>query len=695
MFRKIVAKVEAYFLAVIAFLKNKWYRYQLTRWLLIVFLSITLLLSLYLTFIAKTADVKNLRSNLSQTTTIYDKDGDKAGYLYAQKGTWVSLDQISPNVPNAVLATEDRNFYQEYGFSIKGILRASLVNVKNKLLRNHTTSAGGSTLTQQLVKNALLTQEQTMTRKIKELFLSIQVENDYSKKQILAMYLNKAYFGSGVWGVEDAAQKYFGVHASQLTVPQSAMLAGILKNPTAYNPRTSPEAAKQRRNVVLGLMATMGVINENQLSVYQSSALTLRDTYESKSGYKYPYYFDAVINEAISKYGLTENQIMNDGYKIYTSLDQRYQTSMQSAFKNESLFPYDATDGTEAQGAAIAMNPKNGGVFALVGGRDSKGHTFRGYNRATQLSRSPGSTMKPLAVYTPALESGYSYDSIIQDKYQSYGKNQYTPKNWNSVYQGNIRLYQALALSKNTSAVWLLNKIGVTKGYDSVEKFGINLAKSDENLSLALGGMKKGVSPYQMASAYTAFANNGQRYSPHLITKIVDSSGKVIIDNENPDSSQVMSAKVAKNMTSMMIDVYSQGTGQSAKPAGYTIAGKTGTTEGVNGNDGDTDHWYIGYTKDVVLATWTGFDSNNYSLEDEGTRGGSALFKAVMGDILPYTQNTYIGVKAASTRLAQRQAEEDKAYQDNSNSSNVGSRINDTLNDWGSRIKDAFGGLFN
>lgn len=224
MFRKIVAKVEAYFLAVIAFLKNKWYRYQLTRWLLIVFLSITLLLSLYLTFIAKTADVKNLRSNLSQTTTIYDKDGDKAGYLYAQKGTWVSLDQISPNVQNAVLATEDRNFYQEYGFSIKGILRASLVNVKNKLLRNHTTSAGGSTLTQQLVKNALLTQEQTMTRKIKELFLSIQVENDYSKKQILAMYLNKAYFGSGVWGVEDAAQKYFGVHASQLTVPQSAML---------------------------------------------------------------------------------------------------------------------------------------------------------------------------------------------------------------------------------------------------------------------------------------------------------------------------------------------------------------------------------------------------------------------------------------------------------------------------------------
>lgn len=695
MFRKIVPKVENGVLVVVAFLKNKWYRYQLTRWLLIGFLSITLLLSLYLTFIAKTADVKNLRSNLSQTTTIYDKDGDKAGYLYAQKGTWVSLNQISPNVQNAVLATEDRNFYQEYGFSIKGILRASLVNVKNKLLRNNTTSAGGSTLTQQLVKNALLTQEQTMTRKIKELFLSIQVENDYSKKQILAMYLNKAYFGSGVWGVEDAAQKYFGVHASQLTVPQSAMLAGILKNPTAYNPRTSPEAAKQRRNVVLGLMATMGVINENQLSVYQSSALTLRDTYESKSGYKYPYYFDAVINEAISKYGLTENQIMNDGYKIYTSLDQRYQTSMQSAFKNESLFPYDATDGTKAQGAAIAMNPKNGGVFALVGGRDSEGHTFRGYNRATQLRRSPGSTMKPLAVYTPALENGYSYDSIIQDKYQSYGKNQYTPKNWNSVYQGNIRLYQALALSKNTSAVWLLNKIGVTKGYDSVKKFGINLAKSDENLSLALGGMKKGVSPYQMASAYTAFANNGQRYSPHLITKIVDSSGKVIIDNENPDSSQVMSAKVAKNMTSMMIDVYSQGTGQSAKPAGYTIAGKTGTTEGVNGNDGDTDHWYIGYTKDVVLATWTGFDSNNHSLEDEGTRGGSALFKTVMGDILPYTPNTYIGVKAASTRLAQRQAEEDEAYQDNSNSSNVGSRINDTLNDWGSRIKDVFGGLFN
>ncbi|WP_425270493.1 PBP1A family penicillin-binding protein [Ligilactobacillus ubinensis] len=666
-FKKIMAVVWNY-------IRVKWHRYQFTRWLAIIFLSIAVIASIYLTYVAKTTDVKGLKATLERSTEIYDVNGKKAGYLYSQKGTWVPLSKISKNVQNAVLSTEDRNFYHEYGFSIKGIARAVLLYIRNRVTGSDVISGGGSTITQQLVKNAFLTQEQTFSRKAKEIFLAVQVENDYSKKEILAMYLNNAYFGNGVWGVQDAAKRYFGVSASKLTVPQAATLAGMLRSPSAYNPVDHPKAAKSRRNVVLSLMVENNKLSSTDAKKYQSTAMVTKDSYSYTSGYKYPYYFDAVINEAISRYGLTESEIMNKGYKIYTALNQNYQEKMQDAFANNSLFPYDASDGTKAQGGSIAINPKTGGVAALVGGR-SGSHVFRGYNRATQLVRSPGSSIKPIAVYTPALENGYFYDSTVKDILKSYGSNNYTPKNWNSVYSGNLPMYEALALSKNTSAVWLLNKIGVQKGYDSVKKFGIKVSKSDDNLSLALGGMKNGVSPYEMASAYEAFANKGVHYSTHLITKIVDSSGNVIVDNTKVSSKRIISKKIANEMTSMMIDVYKIGTGVSAKPSGYTIAGKTGSTQSTTSSTSgsDNDHWYIGYTPDVVVATWVGFDSSKYSLQNEGTRGGSALFKKEMEGILPYTANTKFTVEAASTRASA--ASSSSSSDSSSSSSDVWSSV--------------------
>ncbi|GAW64376.1 multimodular transpeptidase-transglycosylase PBP 2A [Ligilactobacillus acidipiscis DSM 15836] len=630
----------------------KWRRFQIWRWLLVAFLSIFLVASVYLVYIAKTTDVSGLRSALQQSTEVYDDKNQKAGFLYSQKGTWVSKDEMSKNVSNAVLSSEDRNFYHEYGFSVKGLGRAAWLLVKNKLTGANYISGGGSTLTQQLVKNAFLSQEQTFSRKAKEIFIAMQVENDYSKDDILTMYLNNAYFGNGVWGVEDAAQKYFGVHASQLSVPQSATLAGMLSNPGQYNPIDNPQKSRMKRNVVLQTMVENKKITSAEAKEYQATGIVLNDTYQYRSGYKYPYYFDAVINEATKDYGLTEAEIMNKGYKIYTSLNQNQQAKMQSSFADPSLFPSAASDGTKAQAGSIAIDPNTGGVSAVVGGR-SGSHVFRGYNRGTGLIRSPGSTIKPLAVYTPAIESGYHYDSKVEDKLQPYGKNDYTPHNWDDQYAGEMRMYQALALSKNTSAVWLLNKIGVQKGFRSVEKFGIPLDKSDENLSLALGGLKKGVSPYQMASAYTAFANSGVRKDPHFITKIVDSEGKTVVDNTRIKSKHVMSKRVAKQMTSMMMDVYNNGTGQSAKPYGYTIAGKTGSTESTsaeNGNGDDNDKWYIGYTPDVVVATWIGFDSTKYSIANVGTNAGSALFKSEMEGILPYTAQTSFDTKSASTR---------------------------------------------
>lgn len=632
--------------------RRKFWRYQIWRWLAVIFLSVFLITSIYLIFIAKTANVGNLKTELEQSTEIYDYQGKKAGHLYSQKGTWESLDNISVNMQNAVLSTEDRNFYHEYGFSFKGIGRAGVLYLKNKLLGRSYISGGGSTLTQQLVKNAFLSQEQTFSRKAKEIFIAMQVENEYSKKEILTMYLNNAYFGNGVWGVEDASKKYFGVSASQLSVNQAATLAGMLTNPSGFNPIDHPQNSKQRRNVVIDLMAENQKISKSQAKIYKAQSMVVDDEYHYESGYKYPYYFDAVINEAIKKYGLTESQIMNRGYKIYTSLNQNYQASLQNSFADSSLFPYDAEDGTKAQGGSVVMNPKTGGVAAVVGGR-SGSHVFRGYNRATQLVRSPGSTIKPIAVYTPAIEAGYHYDSILQDNLKSYGTNKYTPHNWNNVYAGKIAMYKALAESKNAAAVWLLNKIGVQSGYDMVKKFGLGVTKNDDNLSLGLGGLTKGESPYQMASAYTTFANKGVKNDSHFITKIVDASGKVIVDNTSPSSKRIISTKNAKEMTSMMMDVYNIGTGTDAKPSGYTIAGKTGSTQSADGTStSDKDHWYIGYTPDVVVATWVGFDSSKHSLTDEGTRGGSALFKDEMESILPATKQTSFGIKSASSKVA-------------------------------------------
>lgn len=679
-FKKITESLKRYLSLFGSWLKEKCHRYQLIRWFIVACLSIFLATSIYLIYVAKTANVKGLENALERPTTIYDKDGDRAGYLYSQKGTWVSLDKISPNVADAVLSTEDRNFYHEYGFSIKGMVRALLLNLKNRIMGSSDIAGGGSTLTQQLVKNAFLSQEQTISRKAKEIFIAMQVENTYSKKQILAMYLNNAYFGNGVWGIEDASEKYFGVHASQLTVPQAATIAGMLKNPNGYNPKDHPAESRQRRNVVLTLMKDNGKLTQEQMKSYQDSPMITSDNYQYDSGYRYPYFFDAVIGEAIKKYGLSEEDIMNRGYKIYTTLDQNYQSTMQTDFADSSLFPYDADDGTRAQGASIAIDPKTGGVTALVGGRNDS-HVFRGYNRATQLVRSPGSTIKPLAVYAPALQHGYHYDSMVEDKYQAYGSNKYSPKNATGTYQGKIMLYQALAESKNTTAVWLLNKIGVSEGYRSAEKFGLKLSDSDKNLSLALGGLKKGVSPMTMASAYSAFANGGVKYDAHFIRRIVDASGKTIVDEEDADSTRVVSEKVANEMTSMMIDVYKNGTGVSAKPYGYTIAGKTGSTQG-NGVDptaADTDRWYIGYTPDVVLATWVGFDSNKNSIENAGTRGGAALFKSEMEGILPKTKQSQFKVKAASTL----------AYENISSSSNLW----DSIKNAGANIEKSGSGI--
>ena len=610
-----------------------WRRFHLTKILLIIGLGFSLLTGGYLFYLAKTTNVKDLQNALKATTIIYDKNGDQAGSLTGQKGTYVELDAISENLQNAVVATEDRSFYKNSGINYGRFFLAILTLGR---------SGGGSTITQQLAKNAYLSQDQTVERKAKEFFLALEINKKYSKKEILTMYLNNAYFGNGVWGIEDASKKYFGVSASQLSLDQSAVLAGMLKGPEIYNPLYSVENATNRRNTVLQNMVAAGYID--QATADQSAAVDIHgqlvDAYEGKSeDYRYPSYFDAVINEAVNEYGLTEEDIVKNGYRIYTELDQNYQASMQVIYDNTALFPV-AEDGTRAESGSVALDPKTGGVRALVGRVGSDQNPgFRSYNYATQAARSPGSTIKPLVVYSPAVAEGWSTNKELDNSTTQYGS--YEVNNYAGIQSSpTVPMYQALAESLNLPAVATANELGLNTVFEYGKKFGLNMDKVDKSLAVALGA---GVTtnPMQMAQAYGTFANGGVMNDAHLITKIENASGQVV-KSHSQKSTRVLSGSTTDKMTNMMLGTFSNGTGVNAAPYGYTMAGKTGTTETSFNKDLSGDQWVIGYTPDVVISQWLGFpttDENHY-LTDSSAGTASEIFRNVANSVLPYTDGT-------------------------------------------------------
>lgn len=642
-----------------------WRRFHLTKILLIIGLGFSLLTGGYLFYLAKTTNVKDLQNALKATTIIYDKNGDQAGSLTGQKGTYVELDAISENLQHAVVATEDRSFYKNSGINYGRFFLAILTLGR---------SGGGSTITQQLAKNAYLSQDQTVERKAKEFFLALEINKKYSKKEILTMYLNNAYFGNGVWGIEDASKKYFGVSASQLSLDQSAVLAGMLKGPEIYNPLYSVENATNRRNTVLQNMVAAGYID--QATADQSAAVDIHgqlvDAYEGKSeDYRYPSYFDAVINEAVNEYGLTEEDIVKNGYRIYTELDQNYQASMQVIYDNTALFPV-AEDGTRAESGSVALDPKTGGVRALVGRVGSDENPgFRTYNYATQAARSPGSTIKPLVVYSPAVAAGWSTNKELDNSTTQYGS--YEVNNYAGIQSSpTVPMYQALAESLNLPAVATANDLGFDTVFEYGKKFGLNMDKVDKSLAVALGA---GVTtnPMQMAQAYGTFANGGVMNDAHLITKIENASGQVV-KSHSQKSTRVLSGSTTDKMTNMMLGTFSNGTGVNAAPYGYTMAGKTGTTETSFNKDLSGDQWVIGYTPDVVISQWLGFpttDENHY-LTDSSAGTASEIFRNVANSVLPYTDGTQFdsvknsyaenGIAPVGEETTETDSKEDKGF---------------------------------
>ena len=669
-------------------IRKFWRRYHLTKIVIILGLSAGLLVGTYLFAIAKSTNVNDLQNALKTRTLIFDREEKEAGALSGQKGTYVELTDISKDLQNAVVATEDRSFYKNDGINYGRFFLAILTAGR---------SGGGSTITQQLAKNAYLSQDQTVERKAKEFFLALELTKKYSKEQILTMYLNNAYFGNGVWGIEDASKKYFGVSASQLTLDQAATLAGMLKGPELYNPLNSVETSTNRRDTVLQNMVAAGYIDKNQEieAAGADMASQLQDKYEGKiSDYRYPSYFDAVVDEAVSKYNLTEEEIVNNGYRIYTELDQNYQANMQVVYEDTSLFPK-AEDGTHAESGSVALEPKTGGVRSVVGsvaGDDKPG--FRNFNYATQSKRSPGSTIKPLVVYTPAVEAGWALNKQLDNHTMQYDS--YQVDNYAGIKTSpEVPMYQALAESLNLPAVATVNALGIDKAFDARERFGLNMENVDRVLGVALGGGVE-TNPLQMAQAYATFANEGLMPEAHFITRIENASGQVIKSHKNSQK-RVVDKSVADKMTSMMLGTFTNGTGISSSPTDYVMAGKTGTTEAAFNSVYTSDQWVIGYTPDVVITHWLGFpttDENHY-LAGSTSNGAAHVFRSMANTILPYTpgstftvENAYKqnGIEPENTK---KQAIENEANQSEDPIADIRSRAQNLVDEAGRAISEA------
>lgn len=538
----------------------------------------------------------NMRPAVS--SQVFDSQGKLITTLHSDQNRLpIDINKVPKNLQNAFIAAEDNRFYDHIGVDPIGILRAVVTNLTNRGI-----AQGGSTITQQLAKNAFLSQDQTLKRKIQEAILALELERKYSKKEILEMYMNQIYFGRGAYGIQTAAHTYFGKDVGDLTLAECAMIAGLPKSPNYYS--SSVNEATARKNVVVGQMEKYGYITPSQAEEAKKSSLDIKQKSTSNTTDETAYFIDYVTQEIAQKYG--DDALYKDGLKIYTTLDTDKQHAAVQAMRHLPETHTDDQGLTQPQGAIISIDPKTGHILAMVGGRGQDS-----FNRASMAVRQPGSAFKPF-VYMTAMEHDMTPDTIMEDKKVEYGG--WSPHNADNSYQGRMPLWKALALSVNTVAVQLADKIGPSNVIANAKKLGITTlvedgSPNDDNLaSAALGGLTKGVTPLEMAAAYGAFANKGVYIKPTAIVKILDRNGNVLEDNSSDvQKTQVMSEKTAYEMTSMLEGVITRGTGTAAS-IGRPAAGKTGTT------DDNHDAWFIGYTPDIVTAVWVGDDTGSQSL---------------------------------------------------------------------------------
>lgn len=543
-----------------------------------------------------------------QTLIVYDEAGAEITRLDAgEDRVWISLDEIPKHVREAFISAEDNRYYEHPGIDIIRIFGALWQDIKAG-----SYVQGASTITQQLIKLSHLSAEKTMSRKLEEAVLAYQMEQQFSKDDILEMYMNYVYMGRGYYGVEAAALGYFGVHASELSLAQGATLAGILKSSVRYSPHIAPEASQNRRNLILSLMCSYGYIDEAQRDAATAEPLTIVAQAEQKRSY----YLSAALEEAASVLGCEISDLLTKGYRIYTCEDAALQAQCEESFRNGELFP-----AADCEGALAVVQVSDSSVAALVGGRNLDAPSA--FNRATDIRRQPGSVIKPLIVYGPALEfGGYTAASSLLDERADFAG--YSPRNFSDQYYGWVTMREAVKRSLNVPAVKLMNDIGVERCKAFASLLGVEFDEEDNSLTLALGGFSYGVSPLQMAGAYAAFASLGTYEAPYFVRYITDGEGNVVYSHYN-ERVRVMSEQNAYILTSMLQSAISEGTGKRLGALNLGLAGKTGT---VGEGEGNRDAWMAAYSPDYAACVWMGYDSSEDGALPSGATGGN--FPALM-----------------------------------------------------------------
>ncbi len=569
----------------------------------------------------------------SLVTRILDCKGELITELFTERRTLTPLKEIPIDLQNAVLSIEDNNFFTHWGVSPRGIARAAM----NNLVKGHIAQ-GGSTITQQLAKTIFLTPDRTLKRKIKELLLTIQLERNYTKEEILQLYLNQIYFGSGAYGVEAAARVYFAKHVRDLNLAECAMLGGLPRAPSYYSPFHHPDQAHLRRATVLRRMRELKYITaEEEKTANDVPLITEKLGIPTAIA---PYFIEQIRTQLEPKYG--NDMIYRGGLSIYTTLDIQAQKAAEKAL-SEALTEFDAgrTAYFEAkklkpvpvQGALMAIDPKTGGIRAMVGGRDFRQSQF---NRAIQAKRQPGSSFKPF-VYTAAIENGFTPATVLEDAPLIYVNNGrdwelvsrdpaylatmppelvkdpmkvWTPENYGKKYHNKVLLRTAIEHSLNACAIKVLDEIGPMRAIDYARRLGITTPLTN-TLSLALGASDVTLS--EMVGAFGVYASGGIKTQPYAIIRIEDKDGKVLEENI-PQEQEALSPQTCFIMTNLLRGVVEHGTGVAAQALGRPCAGKTGTT-----ND-FSDAWFVGYTPQLAAGVWVGYDDRN-SLGDKMTGG--------------------------------------------------------------------------
>ena len=561
-------------------------------------------LKLYLLSLPPIKDLNTLKPNI--VTTMCASNGEVIKTFAAYTFSHVELKEVPKELIQALIATEDKNFYKHPGYDVPGLVRSIIVNIINR-----RAVQGASTLTQQLSRILFLSNEKTLTRKVKELQVAAQIEKTISKDKILEMYLNNVYLGSGAYGVKGAAKIYFNKNMNELTLAEMALIAGLPQAPSVYSPYNNIDKARKRRDHVLNRMHKMKYIDKATLEKAKAEPVTLSTMPMMYATNKAPYFCDYVMKD-LQKLGFTEEQIINGGYKIITTLNYDAQVKANEAILN-NLNAWGLKN-PKNQAAVFSFSPIDGRILVYAGGKD---YSKSQYDRVTQSLRPSGSAFKPF-IYTAAIEKGYSPNDMVDDLPYKIGD--WTPKNYGNKYRGPIPIYTALMISSNVCTARMMDAIGVRPVIQLARVMGITTQiPYDYTISLGSNSVKL----FEMTRAYGVFANGGFRVEPYSIERVLSSRGTVLYEARKAKTSKVLNINTAATMTAIMKTVIQSGTGRAAN-IGKPAAGKTGTT------DDCKDAYFIGYTPDVVTGVWVGNDDNSKMGELTGGTVPAKIWRDVM-----------------------------------------------------------------